>query len=180
MEQASTVVDLRYPVGRFQVPATITAADRARYIEEIRTLPDRLRAAIAALNRDQMNTPYRDGGWTPHQVVHHFADSHMNSFIRCKLALTEQSPTIKPYDEAAWAVTGDTTSVPVEASLAILDGLHRRWVALFESLTDADFQRTFSHPELGVVRLDVNLALYAWHCRHHTAHITSLRRRMNW
>ncbi len=136
--------------------------------------------ALKGLADAQIDTPYRDGGWTVRQVIHHLADSHMNSFVRFKLALTEDSPTIKPYNEAAWAETADARALPLAPSLDLIDGLHQRWVVLLESLNDADFGRTFTHPERGQMRLDVNLALYAWHCRHHTAHIVSLRERMGW
>lgn len=172
--------DPRYPVGKFQAPETITADDRARYIGEIRRLPDGLRAAIDGLDDSKLDTPYRDGGWTVRQVVHHLAESHMNSFIRFKLALTEDSPTIKPYDEAACAETADAKTMPVAPSIDLLDGLHQRWTVLLQSMSDAEFQRAFLHPERGVMRLDMNLALYDWHCRHHLGHITSLRDRMGW
>ncbi len=174
------VSDPRYPVGRFQAPSAITALDRHQFISEIEKLPHNLREAARGLSDAQLDTPYREGGWTVRQVIHHVADSHMNSFSRFKLALTEDSPTIKPYDEALWASTADSIAVPVESSLAVLDGLHQRWTVLLRSLADADYARTFIHPERGVMRLDMNLALYAWHSRHHTAHVTSLRRRMNW
>ncbi len=173
-------MDLRYPVGRFQAPATISPEDRARFIDTIEALPARLRAAIAGLNDVQIDTRYRDGGWTVRQVVHHLADSHMNSFVRFKLGLTEDAPTIKPYLEGPCAETADSVNVPADASLALLDGLHQRWTVLLRAMTEQDYQRTFKHPERGVIRLDANLALYEWHCRHHTAHITSLRQRMNW
>jgi uncharacterized damage-inducible protein DinB len=139
-----------------------------------------LRAAIAGLNEDQLNTPYREGGWTVRQVIHHVPESHMNAYIRFKLALTESEPTIKPYDETAWAETADVRDTPIEASLALLDNLHKRWVVLLKSMSDADFAKQFRHPELGVVPLEKNLALYAWHGKHHTAHITSLRERKQW
>lgn len=172
--------DLRYPVGRFQPPVAITAAERRGFIEEIEQLPARLRAAVAGLAEAQLDTPYRDGGWTVRQVVHHVADSHMNSFIRFKLALTEDAPSIKPYDEGAWAMTADSLTVPAEVSLGLIEGLHARWAVLLRSLGEADLERAFVHPERGRMQLDVNLALYAWHSRHHTAHITSLRERMGW
>ncbi len=135
---------------------------------------------MAGLSPEQLDTPYRPGGWTVRQVVHHVPDSHINSYIRFKLALTEPEPTIKPYDEALWAELADTPATPVEVSLTLLDSLHGRWVPLLRSLSGADFARQFRHPELGMVRLDGNLALYAWHGRHHVAHITSLRERMGW
>jgi hypothetical protein len=139
-----------------------------------------LRAAVAGLNEEQLNTPYRDGGWTVRQVIHHVPESHMNAYIRFKLALTEDDPTIKPYNEAAWAETADVRDTPVEVSLALLDNLHNRWVVLLKSMSDADFSKQFRHPELGVVPLVKNLALYAWHGKHHVAHITSLRERKQW
>jgi hypothetical protein len=175
--------DLRYPVGKFSPPVEGTpaerAAGRASSIETLRRLPERLRAAVNGLNDTQLDTPYRDGGWTVRQVVHHFADSHANSYIRFKLALTEDWPTIKPYDEAAWARLHDSR-MPVEPSLEFVAGIHARLVGLLESMTDADFERGFDHPERGRMTLATNLELYDWHSRHHLAHITNLRRRMGW
>jgi hypothetical protein len=139
-----------------------------------------MRAAVEGLTNEQLDTPYRFGGWTVRQVVHHVPDSHLNSYVRFKLALTEDTPTIKPYDEAAWARLADTATVETETSLALLESLHDRWVRLLESMSDADFKRSFLHPELGLARLDQNLALYAWHGKHHVAHITALRDRMGW
>jgi hypothetical protein len=127
-----------------------------------------------------LNTPYREGGWTVRQVIHHVPDSHMNAYIRFKLALTEHEPTIKPYEEAAWAELSDTRDTPIEVSLALLENLHARWVILLRSMSEADFAKQFRHPALGVVPLEKNVALYAWHCRHHLAHITALRERQNW
>ena len=140
-------------------------------------LPANLKQSIAGLSDTQLNTPYRPQGWTVRQVVHHLPDSHMNSYTRFRLALTENVPVIKPYDEAAWANLSDAHTAPVEPSLALLDGLHTRFVLLLRSLSDADYARTFRHPELGEKRLDWTLGLYAWHCRHHVAQITSLRAR---
>ena len=171
--------DLRYPIGRFAATATIDAATRAESIETLRMLPERLRAAIAGFDDERLDTPYREGGWTVRQVIHHIADSHANSYIRFKLALTEASPTIKPYDEAAWAALPDSR-LPVEESLNLIEALHARWVALLELLTDEDFQKDFVHPARGRQNLATALALYDWHGRHHTAHITSLRARMGW
>jgi uncharacterized damage-inducible protein DinB len=171
--------DLRYPIGKFRSPAASTPESRAANIETLRLLPERLRAAIKGLSDAQLDTPYREGGWTVRQVVHHLADSHANSYIRFKLALTEDSPTIKPYDEAAWARLPDS-HIPVEPSLDFVAGVHARLVALLESMTDEDFQRSFNHPERGPMTLGTNLALYDWHSRHHTAHITKLRERMGW
>lgn len=171
--------DLRYPVGKFRPPSENTPATRAEQIETLRQLPKWLRNAIAGLSDAQLDTPYREGGWTVRQVVHHFADSHANSYIRFKLALTEDAPTIKPYDEAAWARLPDS-GAPIEPSLIFIDGLHQRLVALLESMTESDFQRRFNHPERGSVTLATNVAIYAWHSRHHVAHITNLRARKGW
>ena len=172
--------DLRFPIGRFDIKAEITADDRARLIDQIAEAPARLREAVKGLTPEQIDTPYRDGGWTVRQVVHHVPDSHLNSYIRFKLALTEDEPTIKPYHEDQWAELYDAQSAPPDVSLALLESLHARWVMLLRTLTDKDFARTFVHPELGTVSLDKNLGLYAWHGRHHVAHITSLRERMGW
>jgi uncharacterized damage-inducible protein DinB len=171
--------DLRYPVGRFRPPAASLPGLRAAHIETLRLLPERLRAAVAGLNESQLDTPYREGGWTVRQVVHHYADSHANSFIRFKLALTEDWPTIKPYDEAAWARLPDSR-LPIDNSLDFMDALHARWVALLQSMSEDDFQKGFVHPERGRMTLGNNLALYEWHSRHHVAHITSRRQRMAW
>jgi uncharacterized damage-inducible protein DinB len=171
--------DLRYPVGLFHPPAATMPGIRAAQIETLRLLPERLRAAVNGLSDAQLDTPYRDGGWTARQVVHHLADSHANSVIRFKLALTEDWPTVKPYDEAAWARLPDSF-LPIDGSLVFIDALHSRWVALLESMQEADFQLGFNHPQLGRQNLATSLALYEWHSRHHTAHITSLRARMGW
>jgi DinB superfamily len=171
--------DLRYPVGRFQSPAASNPASRAANIETLRLLPGRLRAAANGLSEAQLDTPYREGGWTVRQVVHHFADSHANSYIRFKLALTEDWPTIKPYDEAAWARLPDSR-MPIEPSFDFVTGIHARLVTLLESMKEDDFERGFNHPERGRMTLGTNLALYDWHSRHHTAHITRLRERLGW
>ena len=173
-------MDLRYPIGKFRYEGEMTEEARRRAIEEIAETPARLRAAVKGLTPPQLETPYRPEGWTVRQVVHHLPDSHMNAYIRFKLALTEDEPTIKPYEQERWAQLEDTPKTPVEVSLALLDNLHERWVVLLRSFGPADFARTFRHPELGVVTLDKQLALYAWHGRHHVAHITSLRERMGW
>ncbi|HVC47208.1 MAG TPA: bacillithiol transferase BstA [Terracidiphilus sp.] len=172
--------DPRYPIGRFCLPAEASAGVRASQIDTLRDLPARLRESVAGLTEAQLDTPYREGGWTVRQVVHHVADSHMNAYVRVKLALTEDWPTIKPYDEAAWAELADGRMVPVEVSLALIEGLHARWVALLESLGERDFERGYNHPESGRQTLAGVLALYSWHSRHHTAHITALRARMGW
>jgi uncharacterized damage-inducible protein DinB len=171
--------DLRYPVGRFTPSAPYSVSQRVEQIQTLRELPDRLRAAVRGLDDAQLDTPYREGGWTVRQVVHHIADSHMNSYVRFKLALTEYEPTVKPYDEAAWAMLADNR-MPVDVSLALTEALHRRWVDLLESLTEKDFEKKFNHPERGAQDLATNVSLYAWHSRHHVAHITRLRARMGW
>jgi len=171
--------ELRYPVGHFRPAPPYSATQRSESIQILRELPKRLRTAVDGLDDAQLDTPYRDEGWTVRQVVHHVADSHMNSYVRFKLALTEYEPTVKPYDEAAWAMLPDNR-LPVEVSLALTEALHRRWVELLESLTEKDFQKKFNHPERGLQDLATNLGLYAWHSRHHTAHVTGLRARMGW
>jgi hypothetical protein len=176
-----TITDLRYPVGRFTTPDPVVAEDRSAWIDTIERLPATLRLAVAGLSPEQLDTPYREGGWTVRQVVHHLPDSHMNSYMRFRLALTENEPTIRPYDEARWAELADARSGPVEPSLTMLEGLHARWALLLRSLTDADWKRTFRHPEHGrVFTLHYTLAMYAWHCRHHLAHITGIRERNGW
>jgi uncharacterized damage-inducible protein DinB len=171
--------NLRYPVGRF-TPVDNTANSRAENIRILGLLPKRLCAAVAGLSDAQLDTPYREGGWTVRQVVHHLADSHVNSVIRFKLALTEDWPTIKPYDENAWAELPDSKLLPIDSSLSFITAMHERWVAMLESMSEADFERGFAHPERGRQNLAKALAIYAWHSRHHVAHITALRARNNW
>ena len=142
--------------------------------------PEKLRAAVQDLNEEQLDTPYRPGGWTIRQVIHHLPDSHMNSYVRFKLALTENTPAIKTYDEAKWAELDDSKDTPVEVSLNLLESLHKRWVVLLRSMSEKDFHRSVNHPEWGEIKLDRMLALYSWHCRHHLAHITTLRQRKGW
>lgn len=163
---------LRYPAGKFSPPASYTTEEMRAWIDDIKNLPGQMRAAVIGLNEDQLNTPYRPGGWTLKQVVHHVADSHMNSLMRFKLALTEDNPTIKPYEEADWALLSDYR-LPVESSLKMLEGIHQHMVALFESMTEDEWDKTFFHPEQQKsIPLKRNLALYAWHGKHHLAHIT--------
>jgi DinB superfamily len=173
-------MDLRYPIGPFQDDGPHTDEQRQRLIDQIEAAPAKLRAAVEGLSSLQLDTPYRPGGWTVRQVVHHLPDSHLNSYIRFRLALTEDEPTIKPYYEDRWAELEDARHAPTDISLALLESLHRRWVLLLRSLSAQDFTRTFIHPELGLVTLDKNVSLYAWHGRHHVAHITALRQRMGW
>jgi hypothetical protein len=173
-------MDLRYPIGKFEYKEPLSGDERIRLISEIELAPEKLRQAVHGLNAQQLDTPYRPEGWTVRQVVHHVPDSHMNAYIRFKLALTEDAPTIKTYDEARWANLADSVETPVPVSLSMLEALHRRWVILLRSFRPAQFDLKFTHPELGLMSLDKTLALYAWHGRHHTAHITALRNRMGW
>lgn len=177
---AEAQADLRYPTGRLQLPEQFDAAWRRAAIDVIAQTPARLAAAVAGWDEARLGTPYRPGGWTVRQLVHHVADSHVNAYVRFKLALTESSPTIKAYDEAAWAELEDTRRVPVDVSLTLLASVHARWVALLQSMTEADFQRTLVHPENGVRSLDQMLATYAWHGPHHLAHVTRLAEREGW
>jgi uncharacterized damage-inducible protein DinB len=171
--------DPRYPVGKFATPATITPAERTGAITTLAELPEQLRNAVDGLSFAQLSTPYREGGWTVRQVVHHVADSHMNALIRVKLSLTEDWPTVKPYDEAAWAKLHDVAA-PVEWSLELVESLHARWVMLLQSLNDEQWKRGYSHPENGPTTVEQATLLYAWHSRHHVAHIMHLRSRENW
>ena len=173
-------IDLRYPIGPF-APAASTAPDvRLAAIDDIAALPRKMREAVAGLSDSQLDTPYRPGGWTVRQLVHHVADSHMNGFIRLKLALTEDAPMIKPYDEKTWADLADT-ALPIDISLVILDKLHVRWDAVYRAMTPAQFERTFFHPEMQeLLSLDTHAQLYGWHSKHHVAHITGLRQREGW
>jgi hypothetical protein len=174
--------DLRYPIGRMPTPeGPSTPEQREQWISTIESLPSRLRAAVEGLTPDQWRTPYRPGGWSVLQVVHHIPDSHLNAYTRLKLALTEDEPTIKPYDQTAWAELADSEITPPEVSLALLEALHRRWVGLLRSLPEAAFARTLRHPEHGrTFSVDQMLAQYAWHSEHHLAHITGLREREGW
>jgi hypothetical protein len=172
--------DLRYPIGRFNGKGAANSQERKQMIDTIAGLPGRLREAVRGLSPDQLDTPYRPEGWTVRQVVHHVPESHMNSYIRFKLALTENAPTVKPYDEAAWARLPDVSQTPVDVSLALLDSLHTRWTILLRSLSESEFGREFTHPEIGRLTLNTTLGLYAWHSGHHLAHVTRLRERMGW
>jgi hypothetical protein len=172
--------DLRYPIGRFEPPDGSDPDRIAAWIADIERLPTELRAVVEPLDEDQLATRYRPGGWTVAQVVHHLADSHLNSYSRFRLALTEDFPTIRPYDEAAWAELPDARATDIDGSLALLDGLHARWTSLLRSMDTQDWSRRFDHPESGVIGLDTNLALYSWHGRHHLAHVHSLASRSGW
>jgi len=174
------MTDPRYPIGKFHFDGLQSEEQKSKLIDEIAQAPANLRAAVKDLSPQQLDTPYRDGGWTVRQVVHHIPDSHLNAYARFKLALTEETPTIKPYFEDRWAELADTKSTPIEVSLTLLESLHDRWVCLLRSLQLEDWKRSFRHPELGPVSLEKNLAIYAWHGRHHVAHISELRKRMGW
>lgn len=177
----TVAVDPRYPVGRFTRPSTLSPSERAAAIDVIADCPTQLAAAVKGLNDAQLDTPYRDGGWTVRQVLHHVPDSHMNAYTRFKLALTEDVPTIKPYDEAKWAELPDGTSPLVSESLTLLKVLHARWVYLLRRMQPSDFMRELNHPDWDApLSLDVMLAHYAWHSRHHVAHVTSLRAVKGW
>ena len=173
-------MDSRYPIGKFRQPLEATPALRQQAIEIITAAPSKLRAAVEGLSPVQLDTPYREGGWTVRQVVHHVPDSHLNAYVRLRLALTEEQPTIKPYEENAWAQLPDAKTGPIEMSLNLLDALHDRWVRLWHSLTADQFGRVFVHPEHGPRTVDWLVFLYAWHGRHHTAHITELRKQRGW
>ncbi len=172
--------DLRHPIGKFSFDREATAEKRAGWIRDITQVPAALRKAVAGLTAAQLDTPYREGGWTVRQVVHHIADSHMNSFTRIKLALTEDVPTIKPYDQNAWVTLADVKGMDIAPSLSLIEGLHARWAALLSSLSASDYARTFMHPENGRTTVDRTVQIYAWHGKHHVAHITALRERSGW
>lgn len=172
---------IRYPIGRFSAPETISPEQRQQYITAIAQLPQTLRKAVENLSDTQLDTPYREGGWTVRQLVHHIPDSHINSYVRFKWTLTEDRPTIKPYFEDRWAELPDTKHTPIEVSLRLLEALHQRWVVLLESLQEQDWQKAFIHPETHkTIRLDTALAMYAWHGKHHVAHIQNLKDGMRW
>jgi uncharacterized damage-inducible protein DinB len=173
MSASTSDVHLRYPIGRPQLPtAPLTPAERTVYIQQIADLPAQMAAMANTLGAEQLRLPYRPGGWTGQQVIHHVADSHINAYCRFRLALTEENPTIRPYDEATWAELPDVATTPVAVSLALLDSLHSRWVALLHQLSEAQWQRTFFHPETKrESTLDQTLVLYAWHGQHHLGHL---------
>jgi hypothetical protein len=172
--------DPRYPIGPCPRDPDLTAEKRRLWTQQIADTPHQMRAAVAGLTGEHLDRPYREGGWTVRQLVHHVPDSHLNAYTRFRLALTENEPTIKPYDQEAWAEMADSRTAPVEPSLALLDALHQRWVALLETLSDEDFHRRFRHPELGTVTLAEVLGMYAWHGPHHVAHVTHLRETKGW
>jgi len=169
-----------YPIGKHLPPMAVSAAERASFVAQIAAVPAELRAAVERMSPGRLDTPYRPGGWTVRQVVHHIPDSHVNAYVRFKLAATEDEPTIRPYNEGLWAELPEAKTGPIDLSLALLDALHERWVAAIRALPAASFDRAFRHPDLGVMSLNQQLALYAWHGRHHTAQITALAARMGW
>lgn len=172
--------DERYPVGKFIYERKADGKQRNIFISEIELAPFNLREAVKELSEKQLDTPYREGGWTIRQVVHHLPDSHINAFVRFKLALTEDNPAVKTYDEKKWAELQDYSKTPIDVSLNLFDALHKRWSILLKSMEPDDFKKFYVHPELGKVDLDWVLAQYAWHGKHHVAHITSLRKRKRW
>jgi uncharacterized damage-inducible protein DinB len=173
--------DLRFPIGKFdRSRGPYTPEERKKLIDAVAEAPDQLQQAVTGLNGKQLDTPYREGGWTVRQVVHHLADSHLNAYVRYKLALTEDNPTIKPYNEAAWADLADSRVTPIDVSLAMVENLHARWVVLLRSMKAEEWGRTLMHPESGEMSLDKMLGMYAWHGAHHVAHITGLRKRSQW
>jgi len=178
--QGRATMDPRYPIGDFAMPAQVSSARRQQAIEEIAATPSKMRAAVKGLSDSQLDTPYREGGWTVRQVVHHVPDSHLNAYVRLKLALTEDKPTIKPYNEAAWAELADSKSAPIEVSQTLLDSVHIRFVQLWRSLKPEHFARILVHPEHGERSVDWLLFLYEWHGKHHAAHITELRKQKGW
>jgi uncharacterized damage-inducible protein DinB len=173
-------MDLRYPIGKFEQPLEVSANLRQQAMEVISETPNQLRSAVSDLSPMQLDTPYREGGWTVRQVVHHVPDSHLNAYIRLRLALTEDQPTIKPYEENLWAQLPDARTAPIEVSLLLLDALHDRWMRLWRSMTAEQFGRVLLHPDHGPRTVDWLLFLYAWHGRHHVAHITELRKQKSW
>jgi uncharacterized damage-inducible protein DinB len=171
--------DPRYPIGKFSYSGPLSPEQTKQYLKDVEETPARLREAVAGLNNQQLDTPYREGGWTVRQLAHHVPDSHMNAYIRFKLALTEDVPTIKPYIQDRWAQLPDSKA-PIDVSLTLLDCVHQRWMMVLHSLGAPDWKRTFNHPEMGPMTLDKTLALYSWHGRHHVAHVTSLRKQKGW
>jgi uncharacterized damage-inducible protein DinB len=174
------MADPRYPIGKFSFDGSLTEQQKSRFLDDVEQTPARLRAAVQGLSERQLDTPYRDGGWTVRQVVHHVPDSHMNSYVRFKLALTEDEPTIRPYMENLWAELPEAKTAPVELSLARLESLHKRWNLTLRGIRPDQWNRTFRHPEMGTMNLEKALALYAWHGHHHVAHVTALREKMGW
>ncbi|MGC2193557.1 MAG: bacillithiol transferase BstA [Terriglobales bacterium] len=174
------MADPRYPIGKFSFEGALTEDQKLKFLDDVEQTPTRLRAAVQGLSEQQLDTPYRDGGWTVRQLVHHVPDSHVNSYVRFKLALTEEEPTIRPYMEDRWAELPEAKTAPVELSLGLLESLHKRWNLTMRAIKPNEWKRTFRHPEMGSMNLEKALALYAWHGRHHVAHVTALREKMGW
>ena len=174
------MTDLQYPVGKFATPAQVTQADRERYIANIEATAAKLLGALDGLKSEHLEIPYRRGGWSIRQIVHHIPESHMNSYIRFKLALTEDKPTIRPYDENGWAVTNEVAATPINVSVELTDALHKRWAMLLRSMNQSDFERELVHPALGTLVVHNMLALYDWHARHHVAQIEAIRAHFGW
>lgn len=172
--------DPRYPIGKFSYEGPLSEQQKNKFLDDIEQTPARLKAAVQGLSEQQLDTPYREGGWTVRQLVHHVPDSHLNSYIRFKLALTEEEPTIRPYMEDRWAELPEARTAPIALSLALLENLHQRWMLMLRAIPAADWKRTFRHPEIGPMTLEKNLALYAWHGKHHVAHVTELRKAKGW
>jgi hypothetical protein len=180
MSDEENLTKLKYPIGKFEFKKDVTSESRKTFIKEIELLPGKLSKAVSGLNDEQLDTPYRHDGWTVRQVVHHIPDSHLNAYVRIKLALTEKEPTIKTYEEKEWAKLHDYYQTPIEVSINLLEALHKRWVVLLNSLNENDFRRKFKHPDWGLISIDYLVSQYAWHGNHHVSHITSLRERMGW
>lgn len=174
------MADPRYPIGKFSFEGALTEDQKLKFLDDVEQTPTRLRAAVQGLSEQQLDTPYRDGGWTVRQLVHHVPDSHVNSYVRFKLALTEEEPTIRPYMEDRWAELPEAKTAPVELSLGLLESLHKRWNLTMRAIKPNEWKRTFRHPEMGSMNLEKALALYAWHGRHHVAQVTALREKMGW
>jgi len=174
------MTDIRYPIGPLKIDDTITREKRLKYLDQFAETPAMLRQAVTGLASSQLDTPYRPQGWTIRQVAHHLADSHMNAYVRFKMALTEDNPTVKSYEQERWAELEDSHTAPVEDTLSVFDGLYRRWIILLRSLSPEGFARTLNHPDWGTIRLDCYLSICVWHGIHHIAHIKGMRQRMNW
>ena len=175
MSAEETAVDARYPMGKFRRPAVLDEPARKSAMKDLAELPALLRSAVEGMNDAQLATPYREGGWTVRQVVHHIADSHMNAFVRVRKALTEENPVISVYEEKAWAELPDSQAAPVKWSLALLENLHARWVMMLQGLSEEQWKRTFVHPENGLMAVELATAMYAWHGKHHLAHVRQVR-----
>lgn len=180
MSVRKIILDIRYPIGHGELEGKTTPERRQEWIKDLEDAPGNLRKAVSGLSEEQLDTPYREGGWTVRQIVHHLCDSNINSYVRFKLAVTEDSPVIKTWEQTHWAELEDAMTAPVEVSLTLLEALHIRWVMFLRSLKEEDFALSFTHPESGLVSVEENIWNYSWHSRHHTAQITGLRNRKDW